>query len=161
MLPGCTLNTGGGGEEGWTSKDQEHPKFSHYFQCELVQWTATQLWGVSHAPLQGMLSNVLQQAMASFFVWRNTPSKSWLNLPREVGGNISHCGRSAASLTWVAIRFLTFTQFHPCTGSSGGGTPSSVTGFNYEMTVAVAGFAWTSMCHQSWWEICKKETQFN
>lgn len=29
MLPGCTLKKGGGGEEGLTSKDQEHPKFSH------------------------------------------------------------------------------------------------------------------------------------
>lgn len=45
--------------------------------------------------------------MASFFVWRNTSSKSWLNLLRGVGGNISHCGRHAASLTWVKIRFLT------------------------------------------------------
>lgn len=104
-LPGCTLNKADGGEEGWTSKDQEHLKFSHCFQCELVQWAATQIWGVSHAPVQGMLSNVLQQAMASFFVWRNTPSKSWLNLLRGVGGNISHCGRPAASLTWVAIDF--------------------------------------------------------
>lgn len=94
--------------------------------------------------------------MASFFDWRNTPSILWLNLPREVGGNISHCGRPATSLTWVAIQFLILIQLHPCAGSSGGGTPSSVRGFNYEMTVAVAGFAWTSMCHQGWWEIRKR-----
>lgn len=126
MLPGCTLNKGGGGEEGLTSKDQEHPKFSHCFQCKLEQWAATQLWGVSHAPVQGMLSNVLQQAMASFFVWRHTPSKSWLNPLRGVGGNISHWGRPAASLTWIEIRFLTLTRLHPCARTSSGALPAQL-----------------------------------
>lgn len=97
--------------------------------------------GVSHAPVQGMLCNMLEQAMASLFVRRNTPSKSRLNLLRGVRGNTSYCGRPAAFLTQVEILFLTLTRLRPCTGTSGGGTPSSVTGFNYEMTIPMAGFA--------------------
>ena len=99
-------------KEGLTLRDQEHPKASLCFQWDSLQWVPTQLREWSHTPVQDTLSNAFQWAMASSFVWRNTPSKSWL-IPLKGGGRehltlwqpccLSHMGRNTVSHTHMTV----------------------------------------------------------
>jgi len=56
-------------------------------------------------------------------------------------GDTAHIGSPAAALTWVKMYFSLTDMFCPLNGTPAGDTPRSVTGFNYEMTVPMAGFA--------------------
>lgn len=44
-------------KESLTLRDQEHPKSSPCFQWDLLQWTSTLLWELSHTPVQDTLSS--------------------------------------------------------------------------------------------------------
>lgn len=69
-----------------------------------------------------------------------TSSHGQCPLLAEVGV-IAHVGSPAAALTWVKTYFSHTDMFCPLNGTFAGDTPRSVTGFNYEMTVPMAGFA--------------------